>query len=199
MAKKEKKEKLDVAAVLAAQVITAPASLEEAQEVAREWSKKRLLHDKLTIARDKKTYETTTEYADQLEDLDGEIDILFRRLRAFFRSPENQALYMGDKRSCAVSNVCCSLRTSPGKVQIVGTKKEDEIVKEIMDSGDRTKIRRYLSLTPKLDRSAILDIWDRDQAARKWLEGLNIVVTKDELFALTDLGREEITNKQTQA
>lgn len=199
MPKKPKKDKLDVAAVLATEVITPPQSLTEAQEIARKWSEKRLLRDQLTVERDEKAQQVNKDYAEELEELDGEIDRLFRQLRAFFRERENQALYMGDKRSCIISHVACALRLSPGKVQIIGARKEEDVVAAIMESGDRKHVRRWLSLTPKLDRSAILDAWDDDAEARSYLQGLGILVTKDELFALTDLGREEITNKQTKA
>lgn len=191
------KKKADIEAIMATELITPPSTLEEAQETARSWAKKCLERDNIILERDGKIAKLNKAYDNQLEELDAEIDKQFRRMRAFFNKPENVALYMGDKRSCTISHVACALRTSPGKVVLVG-KKEADLVQEILDSGNKKQIRDWLSLTPKLDKDSIILDW-ADPDKQPELANMGIVVTKDQLFSLTDTARDAISNTQKQA
>lgn len=197
MARKTK-TKPDIAALMAEDIVTPPASLEEAQSVAREWSETKLRRDKLVVKRDEEIAKINKNYALLVEASDGILDKCYRRLRVFFADPANIDMYMHDRRSTVVSNIQCSLRQSPGKVEILSGQKEADVVQLILDSCKRAHINRYLSMTPKLDKDAIIEDWE-DMEKQQYLRNFGILVTKLELFALTDLGREEITNTQRNA
>lgn len=189
--KKKTKVTLDMAELLDKE--SCPRDMAEGQKVAIEYFRHTNSRDALIVEKNDRIQELTEDFDAKIAREKNIIDRLARRLKLFALNFREELFK--EKKSYTFMGVRLSFHKSPGKVNIIGGKKEADIVDGLLTGNDKELAKRFLSFKPTLDKEEIKSAWEEGPEMRELLRRINLEVIAPEEFDAKVVAKETAPGK----
>lgn len=157
------------------------ADREEATAIAAATAALILEQEKAALIRDERIEALKMEFNVQIEEYGREVEKNTKRLSDW--AVRNRKAEFGDKQTIRLAGHKLAFREGTGRVEFTTGTKEKEALDLILAAEDESIVDRFVKVTPKLDKNAVLTAWRSSETLRDFLGACGVEVVKTESFS----------------